>query len=110
MRRLHRYPCFRGRSLAISQAFDQVPRIACITIGTVTSCHLLTTNSGIAVIRGMGSSVVRVADERLPSRLRCATVQSWRGNFEEQVKIRPPGSLAVGRWPESAARPMMAIR
>ena len=26
-----------------SQAFDQVSRIACITMGTVTSCHLLTT-------------------------------------------------------------------
>jgi hypothetical protein len=28
----------------------------------------------------------------------------------EQVKIRPPGALAVGGWPESAARPMMAIQ
>jgi hypothetical protein len=82
MRRLHRYPRCPGRSRAITG----------FRSGTLDSLHHhrhgdlmspIDDKFRIAVIRGVGSSVVRVADERLPSRLRYAAAQSWRGNFGE---------------------------
>jgi hypothetical protein len=99
-----------GSRFAGEAAPGRGPRLGCAIRSIVTLCHLSTTSSGMAVIRGVGSGVVPVADKRLPSRPRYTAVESRYEPLGDQVKMRPPEALAVRGWPEPTARPMMAIQ